>query len=139
MTDKKDVKEVNVNDLPNIFNDIDEKSVKKSLDAGEILPRLKPRLNTVYEFIVKSTPKMFTSDYGETFSIDIDYDGMLMTLILPKSLRFQLNVEMKRKNLVDDNGNPDVSKLINKTLLIQKTVGNTKQYKNAELYSVQIK
>jgi len=131
MTDKKS--EPKENDEISIFDDIDEKSVKASLDAGVILPRLQPRLNTVYEVVVKSLPKSFNSDYGKTFSVDIDHDGMLKSLILPKSLRFQLKVQMKRKNI------DSMSELIGKTLLIQKTIGDTKLYKNAELYSVQIK
>lgn len=125
--------------MVDIFDDIDEKSVEASLEAGVILPRLRPVLNAVYEVIVKSTPIDFETDYGTTFAIDIEHDGMNKTLILPKSLRFQLNVEMRRKGLVDKDGKPDMIQLIDKTILVQKTKGNTKQYKNAELYSVQIK
>jgi hypothetical protein len=126
-------------DALELFSDIDDKSVQASLDAGVILQQLKPVLNRVYEVIVCSLPKSFVSNFGKTFAIDIEHDKMLKSLILPKSLKFQLNVEMRRNGLVDKNGQPDLNQLIGKTLLVQKIIGDTKNFKNAKLYSVQIK
>lgn len=138
---KKDesIKVVDNIDSLQLFDDIDDASVKASLDAGVILPRLKPILNRVYEVIVRSLPKSFTSDFGQTFAFDVEHEHMLKSLILPKSLRFQLNVEMKRNNIVDKDGKPDLKALIGKTILVQKIIGKTKQFANAELYSVQLK
>lgn len=140
--DKKDTSEiieVEPIDSLELFSDIDQESIKKSLDAGVILPQLKPILNRVYDVIVRSKPKSFVSNFGKTYAFDVEHDGMLKSLIVPKSLRFQLAVEMKRNNLVDKEGNPDMDKLIGVHMLVQKIIGNTKQYQNAKLYSVQLK
>lgn len=123
----------------NWMDDIDDNSVQKSLDAGIILPRLKPRLNQVYQVEIISELNSFESNFGITFTVDIKHDNMEKSLILPKSFRFQLIVDMKRKGLVNKEGNADFKQLIGKTILFQKTLGDTKQFKNAELYSCQVK
>ena len=120
-------------DAEDVFSDLETKSLKASLDAGLILPQLKPRLNQVYEVKVLSEPRSFEGTYGIAFSIDIESEGMEKSLILPKSFRFQLKVAMMRKQL------KYFKDLIGKTLLFQKIEGSTKKFKNAELYTVQIK
>ena len=124
----------------NILDGINLDSVKKSLDAGIILPPLKPELDKVYEFNVNSMLRTFKSEYSDkTLSMDIIYDGMSMSIVIPDSFKFQLVVEMFRHKLVDDSELPDFSQLIGKTLILRKTIGNTKKYKDVPLYSVQIK
>lgn len=124
----------------NILDGINLESVKKSLDAGIILPRLKPELNQVYEFIVNSELKSFKSDYSDkTLTVDIIHEKMDKSIIIPDSFKYQLVVEMFRKRLVDKSELPDFSQLIGKTLILMVSIGNTKQYQNVPLYSVQIK
>ena len=118
---------------PDWLSDINDKSVKASLDAGIILPRLKPRLNQVYEVEFTSDIKSFKSEYGITYNVDILHDGMNMNLIIPKSFRFQLFVSMNRKGI------KTFKELTGKTIIFQLTKGDTKLYKNVDLYSCQIK
>lgn len=120
-------------DISKWDTDIDLEAVSNSLNAGIILPRLKPELNKVYEVKIISDIKSFESDFGTTFSIDIAYNKMDMSLIIPKSFRFQLKVGMERLGIVN------FSDLIGKELVFSKTVQDMKKYKNAELYNVQIR
>ena len=124
MVDKKENKSID-----NIMDDIDMISIQKSIDAGVIYPRLKFVLNRVYSVEVVIS-----------HSLDVIYDDMNRNIVLAKSLKFQMLVEMKRQelwNLNDDT--PDWNKLIGKTLIIQKLIGDTKDFQNVELYSCQIK
>lgn len=135
MVDKKENKSID-----NIMDDIDMISIQKSIDAGVIYPRLKFVLNRVYSVEVVSKPKSFKSKFGISHSLDVIYDDMNRNIVLAKSLKFQMLVEMKRQelwNLNDDT--PDWNKLIGKTLIIQKLIGDTKDFQNVELYSCQIK
>jgi len=119
---------------PDWLSDIDDKSVKASLEAGIILPRLKPRLNQVYEVEFTSNLKSFIhKSFGTTYNCDILYNGMAMNLIIPKSFRFQLFVSMNRKEI------KTFKELIGKTIIFQLTKGDTKEFKNVDLYSCQIK
>lgn len=118
--------------------DLDKKSLKKAVDVGEILPQLKPELNTVYHATIKSIPKAFTSDFGLAHSVEIEHEGMKKQIVMGKSFKFQLAVCMSRLGL-DPTKLKDFEKLIGKTIIFQKTLGDTKDFKNAELYSVQIK
>jgi len=125
------------------IDDIKIESIDACLKAGIILPRLIPRLNQVYQITINSIDKYFTSDYGKTMTFDIIHDNMDKSLVAPKSFKFQLLVEMirnkltTRENIIDDK--VDYSVLIGKQLVFQKIIGNTKQLKNVELYTVQIK
>lgn len=123
---------------PEWLSDIDDNSVKKSLDAGIILPRLKPRLNQVYKVKINSELKSFEHTYGTTYNCNVIHENMEKNLIIPKSFKFQLSVEMVRHNLMKD-GYADFNQLKEKTVIFQKTIGDTKEYKNVELYSCQIK
>lgn len=123
---------------PKWLSDINDDSVKKSLDAGVILPRLKPRLNQVYEVTINSELKSFEHTYGTTYNCDVIHENMEKNLIIPKSFKFQLTVELHRHNLMKD-GYPDFNLLFGKTVIFQKTIGDTKEFKNVELYSCQIK
>ena len=134
MSEKKPKK-----DKDNIWKDITDESVKAMLKAGRIYPSLKPRLDAVYVVEVIGIPKEFDSKaYGIANSIDIIYNEMKRSIVLSKSIRQHLRVEMLREKLVNDDNEPDFNKLIGQTLTIQKTIGNTKTMKNVELYSVQI-
>lgn len=120
------------------LDDIDEESIQASLDAGEILPNLKSEVGKVYHVTVMSTPVYFTSDFGKTPKISVDYEGLLHSLIMPKSFRFQLAVAMIRKGYVDSQDKPDFAQIVGKHLTFTKIIGDTKQYKKAKLYTVQI-
>ena len=116
-------------------SDLKAESIQKSLEAGEILPRLIPELNQVYSVTVLNSepiPKVFDSEYGKTYALDVEYQDLKHSLIIPKSFRFQLAVAMERLGIAS------LSDLIGKVITFKKSIGNTKQYKNAELYSVQI-
>ena len=135
--------EPKVSDIDTFLADVDSKSIKNMLEAGVILPQLKPELNVVYTAKVLSLPKSFTSDYGLTHCFDVSYDGMDHSLIAPKSFKVQLVAEMHRKKYVTENKEtkeilPDFKQLIGKTIKVKKVIGDTKEFKNAKLYTVQI-
>ena len=139
-TTESSVKEQSYDDLEKEFMDsIDLDSVKKSLDAGIILPRLVPELDEVYHCRILSLPKFFESDYGKTMCFDINHKGLEMNLITPESFKFQLYVAMKRKGYVKADGKtPDFEKIKGKSMTFQKSIGSTKKFKDVPLYSVQI-
>ncbi len=120
--------------IPDFLQDIKTESIKASIDAGDILPRLEIDFDTVYKVEVLSEYNNFTTDYGKTFALDVLYKGMRMSVIAPISFRFQLATAMIRKGLNEK----DMSTLIGKNILIRKVIGDTKQYKSATLYNVQI-
>lgn len=122
-------------DLDDWTKDLDQNSIAKSLEAGVILPQLKPELNTVYSVILLDSeplPKVFDSKFGKTYAIDVEYNGLKHSLILGISFRYQLFVEMQRKGMFH------LSDLIGKVITFKKSIGNTKDMDNVELYSVQL-
>ncbi|KKM96552.1 hypothetical protein LCGC14_1176980 [marine sediment metagenome] len=122
-----------------IWSDIDDNSVKEMLKVGRIYPNIKPRLNAVYEVQVLSQPNEFDSKaYGTAYSLVVLHDGMKKSIVLAKSFRIQLKVEMIRAKLVNNENEPDFKKLIGKILTFQKTLGDTKTMTKVPLYSVQI-
>jgi len=124
---------------PKWMDDIDDESVKASLDAGIILPRLKPRRNQVYEVEFTSDLDSFEhKSFGTTYTVNILHDRMEKSLIIPKSFKFQLTVEMYRKKLLKGIY-PDFKQLIGKSIIFQLTKGDTKEFKDVDLYSCQIK
>lgn len=134
MPEKKEKTESVEPEVNTFFPAVKKESIKNMLKAGSILPRLKPRLDDTYEVEVLSDVfKTFESDYGKTITIDVMHKNLKKSLILPISFQTQLSARM------NELGMKDFSELKGKTLVFQKTIGSTKQYKNAELYSVQIK
>ena len=106
VSEKNNPKEVS------IFSDISNESIDAMLKAGRIYASLKPRLNAVYDVKVVSLPKAFDSkSYGIAFSLNIEHDGMIKSLVLAKSFRTQLKAEMIRESLVDSLNEPDFNLL----------------------------
>lgn len=129
-------------EIDSFLSDVKQTSIENMLKAGVILPQLRPELEKVYTMTVLSLPKSFTSDYGLTHAFDVDYEGMKHSIITPISFKTQLVAEMYRKSLTkkDNDGNekPDFSQLIGKILKVKKVIGDTKEYKKAKLYTVEI-
>lgn len=117
------------------LKDINPESIKASLNAGVIYPALKCELRIIYRAKIISDIRTFQSDYGTGYAIDLEYNGMNHSLVIPISFRFQLAVEMERYGL---NPETDFNKLIGKWITFKKSIGSTKEFKNAELYSVQL-
>jgi hypothetical protein len=128
---KKDDKKILLDDFIGFIDDIDPKSVKAMIDAGEILTQLKIQENTRYTVKIDGMPSMFKSNFGQTMSLPIEYDNMKWSLIVPKSLKIQLIVGMIRKNL-------SFETLIGKHLNVIKQKGDTKEFKDAMLYRCEI-
>lgn len=118
-------------EMKDIAADINIESIKAMLKAGEIVSQLKIAADTVYTVEVIGKPKTFKSNYGQTLALPIKYEGMKRSLIVPKSLKIQLLVAMIRKEY-------DFDTLVNKHLKVLKTKGNTKEYKDAMLYTCEI-
>lgn len=125
-------------EIDTFLADVNDESIKNMLKAGIILPQLKPELERVYTMVVLSLPKSFTSSFGLTHTFDVDYDGMKHNIIAPISFKTQLVAEMHRKKLLTEKGTPDFKQLIGKVLKVKKVIGDTKEYKNAKLYTVEI-
>lgn len=70
--------------------DFDDASIKASIDAGEILPELKPRKNAIYNAILQSLPKEVKSDKGDFYTVEIKIDGMRKSLKANRSFNFCL-------------------------------------------------
>ena len=84
-----------------IFDDIDENSIEK---AAEVLPRLvlpQPDDQPI-DFKLVSEPEVVdvASRPGETMTvIEAETNGVKGSLILPKSLRFNMATALKRRNV----------------------------------------
>lgn len=118
-------------DVKEIAQDINPESIQNMLNAGNILVTLKIQPNVVYTVKVNGKPSMFESTYGATMSLPVIYDNMSWSLIVPKSFKIQLIVQMIKKNLSFDT-------LVGKRLNVVKSKGDTKEYKNAMLYRCEI-
>ena len=120
--------------IPDFLQEIKAESLKASVDAGDILPRLLINFDRVYKVKVLSEYNNFETDYGKTYALNVLFEGMKVSVIAPVSFRFQLASAMIRKGMDEK----DLTKLIGKNILIRKVIGDTKQYKSATLYNVQI-
>lgn len=128
---KADQKISNLDDsFENITN---KKALKNMIEAGRILPSLKPKLDTVYRLELTGNIDTFESDYGKAFALEVKHNGILKQVNFnPEgSFHLQLLAELERANL-------KLSDTKGKFIIIQKTLGNTKKYKDVELFSVQL-
>jgi tRNA-binding EMAP/Myf-like protein len=120
--------------IPDFLKDIKDESLEASVKAGDILPRLEIDFQKVYKVKVVSGYNSFKTEYGQTFALNVEYEGMKMSVIAPISFRFQVASAMIRKGMDETKS----EQLIGKNLFIRKVIGDTKQFKNATLYNVQI-
>ncbi|MBA7496350.1 hypothetical protein ES702_06950 [subsurface metagenome] len=90
-----------------------EGSIQASIDAGEILPELKPRINAVYRAVLLSLPELVKSKKGDFYTVKIDHDGMIKSLKANRSFNFCLTRYVTEKNI-------PFSSLIGKILAFQK-------------------
>ena len=88
-------------------------SIKASIDAGEILPELKPRKNAIYRAILNSLPKEVISDKGDFFTVEIEIDGMRKSLKANRSFNFALT-RYKTENKIP------YSDLVGREIVFQK-------------------
>jgi len=114
------------------FADFKEGSIDKASEQGEIYPTLTPELDKVYNATIKSEPKAITTKLGDAWSLDMDIDGMTMSMIIPSSFRFHLAVICKREGLTP-------KALIGKDIAFVKSVGKHKTYGETEMYNVQLR
>ena len=93
--------------------DFPAESIRASIEAGEILPELRPRKNAIYRVTLKSLPKEVVSSKGTFYVVEIDYEGLMMSLKANRSFNFCL----KRYKV---NNNFRYSDLVGKDLVFQK-------------------
>lgn len=91
---------------------------------------MKPQRNRVYQVqCLSEKPKDITTELGSAQAIDIEYESMKYSLIIPESFRFQLTVEVLRKGIDNLKGH---------TITFQKTQQKHKQFGLIDMYSIQL-
>lgn len=93
--------------------DFPAESIRASIEVGEILPELRPRKNAIYRVTLKSLPKEVISSKGNFYVVEIDYEGLLMSLKANRSFNFCLKRHKVRNNL-------RYSDLVGRELVFQK-------------------
>lgn len=127
-------------------DDIKIESLENMLAVGRILPRLEPRLNSTYKATILSDDKelkfFIHKTFGKSYTLDIMYDDMKRSVIVPKSFYIQLLAEMIREKLTTMEAiktkSIDFSVLKGHEITFQKVKGNTKTMENVQLYVVQL-
>lgn len=117
----------------NWLSDIDEESIKKAVNVGEILPRMKlPDIDQVVTVKFAEEPRLVKNEklaQGEAIFAVIEHEGAKMDIILPKSLRFNLRREMVKNNL---------DKLVGNMFKMGATKQTVGAYKDAKVYWAQL-
>ena len=78
---------------------IKKESLEAVKKAGYIIPEFMPRKNAVYHFKLKGAIKPVVSNKGNFNVVDIDNDGLRMSLKTNKSFEFGLESERERLGL----------------------------------------
>ena len=114
------------------MKDVNQESIDKMVKVGTILPQLKPKLDTVYTVKILGNLKSFNSDYGKAYALEVLHNEMRKEMVFnPQgSFHTQLVALLTINKLT-------LTQSIGKMIAIQKTIGNTKKFKDVELYSVQ--
>lgn len=116
------------------MSEVNQESLDNMVRVGIILPQLKPKLDTVYTVKCIGNLKSFQSEFGKAYSLEIEHNDMRkqFTFNPNGSFHIQLTALLTILKL-------KLSDLEGKTMIIQKSKGNTKKMKDVELYSVQLK
>jgi len=129
-TNLADEKKTNI-DL-DFMKDVNQDSIDKMVAVGTILPQLKPKVDTVYTVKILGNLTSFKSDYGKAYALEVLHNEMRKQMVFnPRgSFHTQLVALLTINKLT-------LSDSIGKMIAIQKTIGNTKKFKDVELYSIQ--
>ena len=130
--DVADTKKSNLDD--DFMKDVNQESLDKMVQAGLILPQLKPKLDTVYTVKIIGNLTTFKSEFGKAYALEVEHNDMRKQMVFnPQgSFHLQLVALLTINNL-------KLSQAKGKAIIIQKTKGNTKKFKDVELYSIQFK
>jgi len=131
MVAKKTDQENEASDNSGWLDDIDIEKVKKSSEI-EILPKFEVLVNEMKTCTILSLPVNTKFQDGNWyFTMEVLYNGVKHQLVAQaKSLRYSLAVLGTKLGGID--------KLLDRTVVISKSKGGTKEYPKAELYSVLI-
>ena len=108
-----------------------EESYENVLKQGEIFPNLYPRLNAMYNVKLLSTPKEIKTKFGVGYVVELEYNGLHMSLYCSNSFLFNLGVQKRLKKLTNQG-------LIGREIVFQKSEQMVKGQK-ANVTVVQIK
>ena len=123
------VDKVNIDDF---MAEVNQKSLEKMVKAGVILPQLKPRLDTIYTVKIIGNLSKFTSEYGKAYALEIEHNGMRKQMVFNPEGSFHLQlVALLTIHKVS------LKQVKGRQLIIQKSKGNTKKFKDVDLYSLQ--
>ena len=100
-------------ETPYWAKNIKEESMQKSLLAGNILPELRLRAGTIYTVKITSEIKPVLSAKGNFDVMDVQRNGLNMSVKCNESFKFSLEKERRLHNL-------KYSELIGKEIVLQK-------------------
>ena len=74
-------------------------SVKASIEAGVILPELKPEINETYAATITKLPELVKSKKGDFYVMEIRHEGMLKSVKTNQSFLFCLTTYIEGKHM----------------------------------------
>jgi len=108
-----------------------EQSFENVLKQGEIYPNLYPRLNAMYNARLMTVPREIKTKFGVGYVVELEYNGLHMSLYCSNSFLFNLGCQRRLKKLT-------YKGLVGRDIVFQKTEQMVKGQK-ANVTVVQIK